>query len=211
MSAGRLAHSERIELCDLLAEVGPDAPTLCEGWQTKDLAAHLYVRERRPIAAPGLVLGGPFSSLTAREMETALRRLGYEGLISRVRTGPPLVVSLVDATINLVEMFVHHEDVRRAVPGFEPRQRPDLDDALWSRIGRLTLGAARRLQGTGLELERSDDGRRTVARSGGPVVVLSGTPQELSLYLTGRRSVAKVTLSGPSEARRLVEATRFGI
>src|SRR5882762_622635 len=36
---------ERRELCDLFLELGPDAPTLCEGWTTLDLAAHLVLRE----------------------------------------------------------------------------------------------------------------------------------------------------------------------
>ena len=43
-------------------ETGPDGPTLCEGWQTRDLAAHLVLRERRPDAAAG-VMGGPLAGL----------------------------------------------------------------------------------------------------------------------------------------------------
>ena len=49
---------ERDELCDLFVARGPDAPTLCEGWTTADLAAHLVVRERNPLAGPGIVFGG---------------------------------------------------------------------------------------------------------------------------------------------------------
>ena len=56
MTATTLARAERHALCDLLIEVGPDAPTLCEGWSTFDLAAHLVVRERRPDRGPGLVI-----------------------------------------------------------------------------------------------------------------------------------------------------------
>ena len=44
----RYAFAERLALADLMAEVGPDAPTLCGGWTTRDLAAHLLLRERRP-------------------------------------------------------------------------------------------------------------------------------------------------------------------
>src|SRR5262245_9679824 len=40
---------ERAALCDLLDRVGPDRPTLCEGWTTNDLAAHLWVRESDPL------------------------------------------------------------------------------------------------------------------------------------------------------------------
>ena len=58
-----VAAAERAALLDLLERLGPDAPTLCEGWATHDLAAHLVVRERRPVAGPGYVfpaLHGPY-------------------------------------------------------------------------------------------------------------------------------------------------------
>ena len=42
------AQDERAALAALLHETGPDGPTLCEGWQTRDLVAHLVLRERRP-------------------------------------------------------------------------------------------------------------------------------------------------------------------
>ncbi|WP_010474195.1 maleylpyruvate isomerase family mycothiol-dependent enzyme, partial [Streptomyces somaliensis] len=50
------AKRERLVLADLLEAVGPEAPTLCDGWTTRDLAAHLVVRERRPDAAAGVLL-----------------------------------------------------------------------------------------------------------------------------------------------------------
>src|SRR5262249_33102419 len=59
------ARDERTALCALLGETGPGAPTLCEGWRTGDLAAHLVMRERRPDAAAGL-LGGPLAGHTRR-------------------------------------------------------------------------------------------------------------------------------------------------
>ena len=43
-------------MCDTLEKFGPDAPTLCEGWTTLDLAAHLVAREARADAAIGLVV-----------------------------------------------------------------------------------------------------------------------------------------------------------
>ncbi len=54
-SLAELAQQERQGLCDLFVELGPDAPTLCDGWTASDLAAHLVVRERRPDSGPGLV------------------------------------------------------------------------------------------------------------------------------------------------------------
>ena len=51
-----VADDERHELASLLLEVGPDAPTLCEGWTTRDLAAHLVIRQDRVDAQAGIVI-----------------------------------------------------------------------------------------------------------------------------------------------------------
>src|SRR5699024_11776445 len=48
------SQEERRQLADLFRQVGPDAPTLCEGWTTRDLAVHLVLRENRPDAAGGM-------------------------------------------------------------------------------------------------------------------------------------------------------------
>ena len=56
MTDASLAARERARLADLLDEVGPDAPTCCEGWTTAHLAAHLVVRDGRPDALPGFGL-----------------------------------------------------------------------------------------------------------------------------------------------------------
>src|SRR3989442_14077388 len=82
-----IARVERETLCDLLAEVGPDAPTLCEGWRTRDLAAHLILRERRADAAPGILLK-PLAGYTRRVQDGYAARPWAE-LIGLVRSGPP--------------------------------------------------------------------------------------------------------------------------
>ena len=48
-----LATAERraAAICDTFEELGPDRATLCAGWNTADLLAHLLVRERQPAAA----------------------------------------------------------------------------------------------------------------------------------------------------------------
>ncbi|MFE3703838.1 maleylpyruvate isomerase family mycothiol-dependent enzyme, partial [Nocardia tengchongensis] len=51
-----LAQRERQALVEAMAAAGPDAPTLCGEWTARDLAAHLVVRERRPDAAPRILL-----------------------------------------------------------------------------------------------------------------------------------------------------------
>ena len=210
MAKSQLARAERARLCDELTAVGPSAPTLCEGWLTRDLAAHVFVRERRPLAMPGILLGGVFARLNAASMRAALRRYGFSGLVERTRSGPPVLWRPFDEAINFVEFFVHSEDVRRAVAGFEPRDDPRLEVALWATLGRGSRLMTRSLRGVGLELERPDGGR-IVARRGEPRAVLSGGAQELVLYLCGRKEAARVSLSGPEPAQQAVRSARFGI
>lgn len=207
--ATSLAQSERQALCNLLEERGPLAPTLCEGWTTSDLAAHLFVRESRPLASPGILLT-PFAEITERAMERAKGELGYGGLIRRIRSGPPYPLRLFDAQMNLVEYFVHHEDVRRAEDGWEPREDSVLDRALWDKVKLGSRIMARRLRGAGLELVAPAYGS-TLARSLQPRAVVTGGPQELALLLFGRQAVARVQIEGPETARHAVETARFGI
>jgi len=82
-----LAASERASLSDLLDRVGPAMPTLCEGWQTRDLVAHLVLRESRPDAALGAVIS-PLAGWTAR-LQKKLVRKDYTDLVNRLRSGPP--------------------------------------------------------------------------------------------------------------------------
>lgn len=206
--APSIAQSERQALCNLLEELGPLAPTLCEGWTTSDLAAHLVVRERRPLASPGILLP-VFAEVTRRAMERAKAQLGYGGLIRCVRGGPPYPLRLVDVQMNTVEFFVHHEDVRRAADGVEPRVDADLDAALWTALRRGARLMTRRLHGAGLELVAPGVGS-LVARSGEPRAVVTGGPQELTLLLSGRRGAARVEIDGPEAARSALEGTRFG-
>ena len=91
-----VAQRERAALVEILRAVGPDAPTLCEGWTTRDLVAHLVVRERRPDALPGLVFG-PLASYTARVQNRLAASTKWEDLIELFASGPPLL-SLFNST-----------------------------------------------------------------------------------------------------------------
>src|SRR6185437_21116 len=132
------SRDERRALCALLDKTGPDAPTLCEGWTTGDLAAHLVLREHRPDAAAGVV-GGPLAGYTARVQQRLRNRFPFPDLVRIIRSGPPTlsVMALpgMDERVNAVECFVHHEDVRRATPGWEPRELGSGEsDMLWHRL-----------------------------------------------------------------------------
>lgn len=75
-----LAQTERAALQASLLEKGPDAPTLCGEWTTKDLAAHLYVREQKPGAALRSMLPGK-QDPAKEEFEEALTR-PYEDVVN---------------------------------------------------------------------------------------------------------------------------------
>src|SRR4051812_16527305 len=168
-----LDQRERRGLCDLLDELGPDHPTLCEGWTTSAMAAHLVVRERQPLAAPGIIFGGPFEPTTERFMNRELEKHGYHGTVERVRTGPPpgpLRIGAVRYRVNLTEMTTHHEDVRRANERMPRTDRPDLDDAVWESTGgtlRFVLLRAR-LRDLRVELRRPDGQVHTAGKEGSP-------------------------------------------
>ena len=120
MTPPSLAQQERKTLCDLFVARGSDAPTLCEGWFTADLAAHLVVRERRPDSGPGLVWP-PLAGYTERVRRAVRDRTPWEKLVETLRRGPPLLLRPFDGPMNTVEFFIHVEDVRRAQDGWEPR------------------------------------------------------------------------------------------
>jgi uncharacterized protein (TIGR03085 family) len=207
------AKRERLLLADLLEAEGPEAPTLCEGWLTRDLAAHVVVRERRPDAAGGMLIKQLAPRLDRVMAEFAAKP--YEELIQLIRTGPPrfspFSLKPVDEMSNTVEFYVHTEDVRRARPDWAPRELdPVFQDALWSRLER-----SARLMGrgtpTGLVLRRPN-GQTAVAHRGTPVVTVTGEPSELLLFSYGRRDAADVELDGDKDAiTRLRETKQLGI
>jgi uncharacterized protein (TIGR03085 family) len=210
MSSIELLLAERAALCDTFTEVGPDAPTLCEGWLTLDLAAHLVVRERRPDTGPGLVLGGPFARHTEK-VRVAAKQRGYDALVAALRERPPwLHRSGPMAGVNLGEFWIHHEDVRRA-RGDGPRPAdPPVDDGLWHYLGTGARLAGRRIHGAGLTLV-TPDGRERVVRAAEPMVTVTGAPGELVLFMAGRKEHAEVTHAGEPEAVAIVLAARFGV
>jgi uncharacterized protein (TIGR03085 family) len=195
-----VSTDERAALSDLLTELGPDEPTLCTGWRTRDLAAHLVVRERRPDAAAGILLS-PLAGYT-RRVQDGYARKPWAELVELFRSGPPALaptrIPLVDKLVNSVELYVHHEDVRRAQPGWQPRDPDRRRDAVtWagvSRAGRLTL----RRSPVGVVLRRPD-GEETVVRRGPNTVILTGEPGELLLFAFGRDAV-RVEFEGEQTA-----------
>lgn len=204
------AQSERAELADLLDRVGPEAPTLCEGWTAHDLAAHLWIRETDPVGAGGIV-ARPLAGILDRRMVETKARWPYAELVDKVRNGPArfsvFAIPGVDEGANTTEYFVHHEDVRRA--GTEPRSpRPlpeDVEGWLWRRLKLLARAQFRRAKvGVVLEREgsRGADGEPETIRAaaGAHIVTAVGRPSELTLFAHGRTGVAEVRLVGEPDA-----------
>jgi uncharacterized protein (TIGR03085 family) len=192
---------ERAALADLLDALGPDAPTRCGGWTTAHLAAHLVVRDRRPDALAGYGLeeagvGGPLVARSHRLEDRLRGSTPFAEVVARLRSGPPrwslMAVPVLGQVLNIAEFAIHHEDVRRAQPGWEPRDLPrSVQDQLWSAS---TFYARRAAGRRGLVLRRADvpDVVRRLGAGGRSVV---GEPMELLLWVAGRRDVARVTVS----------------
>lgn len=199
-SSPSFVERERRELADLLDRLGPAAPTLCEGWDTAHLAAHLVVRERRPDALVGLgaeqVSAGSRLAAYTHRLEDDLRRsTPYAEVVGRVRAGAPawspMAWPVLGAQFNTTEFAIHHEDVRRAQPDWSPRVLPRADqDALWKAAGLFARRAAGR---RGLVLRRTDV-PGAEKRFGAGARTVEGEPLELLLWAAGRRDVARVAV-----------------
>lgn len=204
------ARTERRSLAALLRTVGPDAPTLCEGWTTRDLAVHLVIRDRRPDALAGNAfpaLAGKSQLLQDRaaRAEAELTALPWEQLVGLVAAGAPAWNPAswgpVDRLMNTAEFLVHHEDVRRAQPGWEPRELPwALHDRCFSLVRTMILPAALKA-GTHLVVEAPGFGTTSAGRTGAATTTLRGTPVELLLWLFGRGDHARLEISESSADR----------
>lgn len=206
----RFAQMERQALADLFLAVGPDAPTVNEGWTTRDLAAHLVVRERRPDAGPGIWL--PVLRGYSERVRLRLAARPFPELVEMVRQPPvwsPLSNPLTDEVANLMEFFIHHEDVRRAQSVWQPRDLPPGEQAaLWKRTAALSRLRLRRFGGA-VRVVADGYGDVTTGGGGEPVLI-SAPPGELVLFLTGRQRVARVEIDCPAELEERLRNAGFG-
>ncbi|MGA7757954.1 MAG: TIGR03085 family metal-binding protein [Ilumatobacteraceae bacterium] len=207
------AQRERSALCDLFVEVGPDAPTLCGDWTTRDLAAHLVVRERRPDAAIGIVFSKAAGYLD--NVQAGVADTDWTELVDTVRSGPPAWsptrIGAIDKAANTIEFFVHHEDVRRAGDTWEPRDLDaDLTEALYAMLTKM----AKRLvksSPVGITFEPTDGSGPVTANEAEPSVTVRGAVGELVLFAYGRQSHSRVEIFGDDESIAAVSNASFGI
>jgi uncharacterized protein (TIGR03085 family) len=213
MSPSSLVAQERRALAEILLSVGPDAPTLCEGWTARDLVAHLVIREGRPDAAIG-ILGGPMAKWTAKVQDAAALQ-PFDELVATFLSGPPrwspFSISKVDAAANIVEFAVHIEDVRRAQPSWVAApDNAELNAVLWNRLTKMGKLLMRGVK-LGVEFQRTDLSAPVfAAKTGTPIVTLTGTPLDLILRTYGRTEV-DVQVAGDQGAIDTFNAAKFGI
>ena len=211
----QMSRSERAALCNAALEAGEDAPTLCEGWTVKDLVIHLLIRERDPIGATAIVVPqlDRLSQRSAKRMEDQ----DFSALVERVRGGPPIwslmKVPALDGLLNTLEYFVHHEDIRRAAPGWAPRELTDREQRILFK-GATTAGKGFvRSVGVPVEIRWADGEReRTgVLAQGDDPVVVTGAPAELTLFLFGRDQHTGLTFEGPQESVDALTSKSLGL
>jgi uncharacterized protein (TIGR03085 family) len=203
------AQRERASLVETVRSIGPDAPTLCEGWTTRDLAAHLVVRERRLDAAPGIMI--PFlAGYTDKVQRQVAASTDWDELLDKIASGPPTLspFKILDAVANMDEMFIHHEDVRRAQGDWEPRA---LDAATVTALRRPLAIMARLTMGKvpARVTLQTPDGRTVAVVGHGEQLTVTGEPGELTLFVAGR-DAAQLTFSD-DEAAQAVRAARRGL
>lgn len=204
------AQRERAALVETMREVGPDAPTLCGDWTTRDLAAHLVVRERRLDATPGIMVPA-LAGYTDRVQRQTAQGSEWEALLDKVASGPPLYspFKLLDPVANMGEMYIHHEDVRRAQSGWEPRP---LDDATVTALTRsLPLMARMTLAKAPARMTLKTPQGKSLATVGkGEPLTVTGEAQELLLFVSGRDEV-RVEFEGDAAVVDAVRKNRRGL
>lgn len=204
------AQRERAALVETMREVGPDAPTLCGDWTARDLAAHLVVRERRLDATPGIMIPA-LAGYTDRVQRQTARGCEWSELLDKVASGPPLYspFKLLDPVANMGEMYIHHEDVRRAQSGWEPRPLDDSTVKALTRslplMARMTLAKAP----ARITLQTPQGTVLAIVGKGRPLTVV-GQAQELLLFVSGRDEV-RVEFEGDAPVADAVRKNRRGL
>jgi len=204
-------------LAETLLAAGPDSPTLCKGWQTRDLAAHLYLRERKAAVGLGLLikrLAKASDQATAALAAKLTTPEEYNKLVNSFRAGPsafsPMKIKALDESANLIEYFVHTEDVRRAVDRWAPRALDEeYSDALWDELVKRAAILYRGVD-LGIVLVRPS-GPRHVAKRAPVSVAIVGEPGELLMHAHGRTRHALVTFEGQPDAVALLQSAEVGL
>lgn len=191
-----LAIDERNDFADFLETLSPEewqAPTLCDGWDVRQVVAHVLSYESaRPIALIGTFLRAGFRP--ARVNDLQLRPLADrtpEHLLHLLRSHlrPRGLTAGFGGGIGLTDCLIHHQDIRR--PLGQQRDIPSerLREALGIALRAPVLPARRNAKGLRLEATDLD-----WTHGDGPDV--TGPGEAMLLALTGRPAALE-QLHGP--------------
>jgi uncharacterized protein (TIGR03085 family) len=208
----RLAQTERSALCDTALSVGADQPTLCGEWTVKDLLVHLVLRESSP-AAVGIAV--PALAGAAERASARIGRRPFADLVDQVRQGPPLLspyaLPPLDRLLNTLEYFVHHEDIRRAQPGWTPRNLgDDAERMVWSMLRTAGKPLTRRSP-VGVRIANVVTGSTAVLHRDAESVTVRGLPSEVALFVFGRTAQARVEVLGDPAVVARLDGDALGI
>lgn len=197
-----LRTGPRADLVAALRAARPTDPTLCEGWEARHLAAHVVLRERKPVQmALSMARSVDPTGSLADEANDAE---GYARLVDQVEEGPSRLSPLEWApAANVVEFLVHAQDVRRGdgLPTTQGELPEHLTTAVWRSVRPMaTLRYRRSAARGGVGLVLVSPLARAVLARGERSAVLSGTPLELALWVSGRERASLATVEGPDDA-----------
>ncbi|MDA2808539.1 maleylpyruvate isomerase family mycothiol-dependent enzyme [Nocardiopsis suaedae] len=184
----RIARAERRRIRATLDGLTPDqwsAPSLCEGWTVRDVAAHVASNARTGMARFLLSMAAHRFDHDAynRASARAWSGRGDRAITDALDTDRAMLAFRVAPALLLVDHVVHHQDIRRPLGLGAEFPEEHLAAALEAV---LTSGAF-------AEDAKRAEGRRVVASdigwSGGEgPEEMRGTAEELLLALTGREA-----------------------
>lgn len=196
-----LARREREDFADLLDGLNPQqwqAPTLCAGWDVRDVVAHTITylgQTRRGLTAAMVAARGQVDRLNESAL-AAHAELGPEQLRATMRDGadPSGAGALYGCRVALIECLIHQQDIRRPLG----LPRTISTDALraslsYARISPVIGGASRT---RGLRLMATD-----LDWTAGRGSDIQGPGEALLLAMTGRAEAVAAELQGPGLAQ----------
>jgi uncharacterized protein (TIGR03083 family) len=195
-----LAWDERADFAAFLATLSPrqwQAPTLCQQWRVRDVAAHvisyddLDIRDLLAVAARGRLRLGRINAAALARYETRSPEQLLALLTDHLQ--PRGLAAALGGRVALAETLIHHQDIRRALgrPRHIPAER--LLPAL--RLAMIAPDIAGPWRIRGVRLVATD---LRFSAGAGPQVM--GPAEALLMTIAGRRGVVG-ELSGPGQAK----------
>jgi uncharacterized protein (TIGR03085 family) len=204
-------YEEREEFARTFLALGPAAPTILPGWDAEELLEHLLGRERHPHLVVGPKLPGVIGR-RAEQARAAHRALPWTTRVETFRQGPGRLspVGALDRFSGEGELLIHHEDLRRAQSGVEPRRlSPAVAADAWRSVG-LMAPLAMRVRADVTRVSPLG-GRQLRSRRAEGSLRVHGEPLELLLWISGRDEVARVRVHGDRGGMRALQEGRRGL